>query len=104
MAMIGPLRKRFPQAELDFVLLGDESIPLRCLQSEILINATSMGMNNSPSPHVDMVPWTRLPRSTVCAEIIHKPLETAFVRISSDEWMRCAAVRNEGGLASKIGE
>ena len=80
MAMIGPLRKRFPQAELDFVLLGDESIPLRCLQSEILINATSMGMNDSPSPHVDMVPWTRLPRSTVCAEIIHKPLETAFVR------------------------
>lgn len=35
MAMIGPLRKRFPQAELDFVLLGDESIPFPLIKDII---------------------------------------------------------------------
>ena len=79
-AMIRPLQQHFPAAELEFVLLGDESIPARCREADILINATSMGMNGSPSPHVDMVPWTQLPKTTVCADIIHKPLETAFVR------------------------
>lgn len=80
LAMIEPLRQHFPSAELQFVLLGDASIPAHCLQSDIIINATSMGMNDSPSPHVDMVPWAQLPKTTVCADIIHKPLETAFVR------------------------
>lgn len=78
--MIRPLQKRFPKAEIRFLLLGDAGIADLCKQSDIIVNATSMGMNGSPSPHVEMVPWAELPPGTVFGDTIHKPRETAFVQ------------------------
>lgn len=80
MDMIRPLQTRFPAAKIGFVPLGDSAIAGLCLASDILVNATSMGMNGTASPHVDMVPWAQLPAGTVCADTIHKPRDTAFIR------------------------
>jgi len=77
--MIQTLSERF-STEMEYLPLDSELIPQRCKEAQIIINTTSMGMNGSLSPHVDMIPWDELPKTTVFADIIHKPINTAFVR------------------------
>lgn len=77
--MIRTLSERF-STEMEYLPLDSELIPQRCREAQIIINTTSMGMNGSLSPHVDQIPWDELPKTTVFADIIHKPIETAFIK------------------------
>jgi shikimate dehydrogenase len=78
--MIRPLREQFPRTEIAFLPLGDPQTADLCRQSDVILNATSMGMNDSPSPHAALVPWEDLPADTVFGDTIHKPIDTAFIR------------------------
>lgn len=51
-----------------------------CKEAGLLVNASSMGMGDVPSSHMELIPWADLnPEALLCADVVHKPVETKFV-------------------------
>lgn len=76
--MLASLSTHF-STPMAFLPLDSPLVADRCKQAQVIINATSMGMNDTPSPHVDLIPWAELAPTTVIADVIHKPTETALL-------------------------
>lgn len=62
----------------------------------LIVNATSLGMGDRPSPHVNLVDWEKLDKKTIFADIVHKPLKTPF--LEKAESMGFHIITGEGML------
>lgn len=49
-------------------------------RSSLIVNATSLGMGDRPSPHIELLDWEKMETGTVFADIVHKPLKTPFLQ------------------------
>ena len=53
------------------------ALPLLLRETDVLVNATSLGMHGQPPLHMDLSP---LPRDAVVADIVYAPLKTALLK------------------------
>ncbi|MGO5024063.1 shikimate dehydrogenase family protein [Lawsonibacter sp. LCP25S3_G6] len=88
-AMFDTLRRKF-DTEMEFVSLSSTEVAHGCRESDFIINATPMGMNGSPSPYVEWIPWDDLKTTVICADVVHKPVETPFLKKAQAKGLRTA--------------
>lgn len=65
---------------VEYVPFQPEAVNKVIDKVSFVINATSLGMNNTPSLHVDLIDWKNLPGMKTFADIVHKPLRTEFIK------------------------
>ncbi len=65
--------------------------------ADILINATSVGMNSDLSPIDDMRVFKRLKKSAVAADIVYCPRNTMFLKMAGSVGLKCV-----GGIGMLI--
>lgn len=68
----------WPNAAAD----GDGPFALACRQADVIVQATSAGMNGAdPGASVAaIVPWSRLPASVLAYDLVYNPPDTDFLR------------------------
>lgn len=87
--MFDTLKKKF-DTEMEFAALTREEVEQGCREADFIVNATSMGMNGSPSPYVEWIPWDELKAATICADVVHKPVDTPFLKMARIKGFRTA--------------
>lgn len=87
--MLKALKECF-DTEMEFVPLEHADVEKACREVDFIVNATPMGMNGRPAPYVEWIPWNELEKTTVCADVVHKPVETAFIKRAGETGLRTA--------------
>lgn len=64
---------------VEYIPFDREKAGEACRLSTVIINATSLGMGDRPSPHMDLIDWAGIGKDTVFADVVHKPLKTPML-------------------------
>ncbi len=76
--------------EQEIALADHASLPRELAKADLLVNTTSLGMENQPKLDIDLAP---LPAHAVVADIVYVPLETALLKAA-----RARGLKTSGGL------
>jgi shikimate dehydrogenase len=79
------LKQTIPHADISVVTMGESSLAAQLLDTDIIVNATSIGMH----PHDPLLlPSTALsPQHLVC-DIVYRPLQTPLLRAAEQQGAR----------------
>ncbi len=77
--MISLLGERF-ETSMMAISSEDSDFIDACRSTDIIMNATNMGMKGFPSPHIEWIPWNSLKSDTWICDVVNKPIETEFVK------------------------
>jgi shikimate dehydrogenase len=89
-ALATSLKESFPDADISVVVLAESSLSAHLPHTDIVVNATSLGMH----PHESMTfPFAKLgPQHLVC-DIVYRPLHTPLLHAAQSQ-----GARTVGGL------
>ena len=76
--MLSPFTEYF-NTPMRIITADDAEFADVCRASDIIMNATNMGMAGHPSPHVDWIPWATVKSDVWICDVVNKPIETEFI-------------------------
>jgi shikimate dehydrogenase len=79
------LKRTVPHADISVVAMGESSLAAQLLDTQIVVNATSIGMH--PHDPLLLPPTALSPQHLVC-DIVYRPLQTPLLRAAEQQGSR----------------
>lgn len=72
--------RTYISADITYIPFEYKAVATACKNVDLIINTTNLGMGETPSPHVELIPWKSLGRSLVVSDIVHSPQKTVLLK------------------------